>query len=292
MSDATEFKLYHYKPSLAAAVTFVILFTFVSLRHVQLLFSTRTWCFIPFLIGCLFEAVGYVGRALNARESPDWTLKPYIIQSTLTLLGPTFYAASIYMVLGRLIRLLDAGHHSMIKPKWLTKFFLLGDVLSFLSQGGGGGMLTSAKTESSQKLGNNIILLGLGIQIIFFGFFMVVSVVFHFRITQRPTSTSRSTNAPWRQLLWLLYGGSLLIMVRSMYRMVEYAQGNNGALMQKEMYVYVLDATTMFIVAGVFAIWYPGKMLKEHTKIHDYVDAATELHGYPVVEGSKRKLGV
>ena len=74
---------------------------------------------------------------MSARESPDWTLNPYITQSTLTLLGPTFYAASIYMMLGRLIRLLDAGHHSMIKTKWLTKFFLLGDVLSFVTQGGG-----------------------------------------------------------------------------------------------------------------------------------------------------------
>lgn len=94
------------------------------------------------------EAVGYVGRALNAKESPDWTLKPYIIQSTLTLLGPTFYAASIYMVLGRLIRLLDAGHHSMINPKWLTKFFLLGDVLSFLSQGGGKYKIPMRPAES------------------------------------------------------------------------------------------------------------------------------------------------
>jgi hypothetical protein len=55
----------------------------------------------------------------------------------LTLLGPTFFAAAIYMVLGRLIRILGAESYSMIHPKWLTKFFLLGDVLSFFGQGGG-----------------------------------------------------------------------------------------------------------------------------------------------------------
>ena len=78
-----------------------------------------------------------------AQESPDWTLSPYIMQSLLILLGPALYAASIYMVLGRLIRLLDAHHHSLVRTKWLTKLFVTGDVLSFLTQGA--GMLRPSK---------------------------------------------------------------------------------------------------------------------------------------------------
>lgn len=83
------------------------------------------------------EAVGYIGRAMSSTESPNFTKNPYIIQSVLLLLGPTLYAASIYMILGRLIVLLEADNYSVIKPKWLTKFFVLGDVLSFFAQGGG-----------------------------------------------------------------------------------------------------------------------------------------------------------
>lgn len=41
------------------------------------------------------------------------------------------------MILGRLVRLLDAGAYALIPPRWLTKFFVLGDVLSFCTQGGG-----------------------------------------------------------------------------------------------------------------------------------------------------------
>jgi hypothetical protein len=89
------------------------------------------------LTGCLVECVGYVGRALSANEAPNFTKNPYIIQSILLLLGPALLAASIYMVLGRLIRLLDAGHLSIISPKWLTKVFVTGDVLSFLAQSAG-----------------------------------------------------------------------------------------------------------------------------------------------------------
>ena len=41
------------------------------------------------------------------------------------------------MVLGRLIRLLEADKYSMVRLKWLTKIFLFGDVVSILAQGMG-----------------------------------------------------------------------------------------------------------------------------------------------------------
>jgi hypothetical protein len=61
----------------------------------------------------------------------------YVVQTLLILLAPGLYAASIYMVLGRLIRLLDAEKLSPIRVNWLTKIFVLGDVLSFVMQGAG-----------------------------------------------------------------------------------------------------------------------------------------------------------
>jgi hypothetical protein len=62
---------------------------------------------------------------------------PYIIQSMLILLGPAFYAASIYMLLGRLVVLIDGEQNCLISTRWLTKIFLLGDILSIFGQGGG-----------------------------------------------------------------------------------------------------------------------------------------------------------
>lgn len=41
------------------------------------------------------------------------------------------------MILGRLITRLDAPSHSIVRPKWLTKIFVVGDILSFCVQGGG-----------------------------------------------------------------------------------------------------------------------------------------------------------
>ncbi|KAJ4223302.1 hypothetical protein NW759_005937 [Fusarium solani] len=262
------FKLYHFNPSFAAAVLFAVLFGGVSIRHLQLLIRSRTWAFIPFLIGCLFETAGYAARAYSARQTPDWTLMPYIIQSILILLGPAFFAGSIYMVLGRLIQVLEGEDYSLIRVKWLTKLFLLGDILSIFGQGGGGGLLASSKSKSTQDLGNAVILIGLGIQVAFFSGFMLVTAVFHIRIVMHPTLQSKTTTRPWQRFLCVLYFSSVLIMVRSVFRMLEYAQGNNGSLMQKEVYAYVLDALLMLVVAAIFTLYHPSQVLQGH-KVSD-----------------------
>jgi hypothetical protein len=58
------------------------------------------------------------------------------MQSLLLLVAPALFAASIYIILGRIILLTDGEKHSLIRQKWLTKVFVAGDVLSFLMQSG------------------------------------------------------------------------------------------------------------------------------------------------------------
>lgn len=62
---------------------------------------------------------------------------PYIQQSLLLLLAPALFAASIYMILGRMILRLNSEKLCIFKKKWLTKFFVTGDVLSFSVQAAG-----------------------------------------------------------------------------------------------------------------------------------------------------------
>ncbi|KAI8712149.1 Rta1 domain-containing protein [Fusarium sp. LHS14.1] len=159
----TELKLYHYDPSFTAAIIFVALFAASTVVHVYQLVRARTFFFIPFVIGCVFEAIGYVGRAISAKQSPDWAIMPYVLHSLLLLLGPTMLAAFICMSLGRLIVFLDASSYSLVPVEYLTKTFVIGDVLSFLVQSGGGGMLANAKSSGDQKMGQNIIIVGLAI---------------------------------------------------------------------------------------------------------------------------------
>lgn len=89
------------------------------------------------------EAIGYIGRILSAQQTPDWTLGPFIMQAMLLLVAPALFAASIYMVLGRIVLTLDGEKHCLIKKKWLTKIFVGGDVLSFLVLCGGSYLFSS-----------------------------------------------------------------------------------------------------------------------------------------------------
>ncbi|KAL4984669.1 RTA1 like protein-domain-containing protein [Aspergillus falconensis] len=259
MPEAEKYVLYHYKPSLALAVVGVIAFAVGTLVHGLLAYRHKMKFFLAFIIGAVFEAIGYAARAVNADQSPDYDTTPYALQSVLILLAPSLFAASIYMILGRIIRLTDGDSRSLIRASRPTKIFVLGNVAAFLIQSGGGGMLTQAKSPSDQERGENIIIFGLIVQIIFSGFFVLVSIIFHRRIIQSPTTASLNTLLNWQRYLWVLYVASMLIMVRCVYRVIEYIQGQEGPLMGHEAYSYVFDALLMFLVVVLFAILHPSQ---------------------------------
>lgn len=134
-SDGTEY--YKYHPSLAAATVFAALFAISTILHTYQLFRTRTWYMIPVVLGGFCEWIGYVGRALNAHEAPEYHLAPFILQAILLLIAAVLFAASIYMELGHIILLIGGDHHSVIRKKLLTPLFVCGDIFSFLVQSTG-----------------------------------------------------------------------------------------------------------------------------------------------------------
>ena len=81
------------------------------------------------------ETVGFIGRYLSHNDI--WALGPFIMQSLLILVAPALFAASIYIILGRVILMVDGERYSLIRQKWLTKTFVAGDILSFMMQGSG-----------------------------------------------------------------------------------------------------------------------------------------------------------
>ncbi|KAL2786277.1 RTA1 like protein-domain-containing protein [Aspergillus keveii] len=254
------YQYYHYEPSVIATIPFAVLFALTSVIHLWQMIRPRTWYMIPFIIGALFEALGYVFRYISARQTPNWTMKPYVGQQVLILLGPALFAASIYMLLGRIIRVLNASSISPIRVNWLSKIFVSGDVISFMLQGGGGGILATAKTAHKSQMGQAMILGGLLVQIIFFGLFIVTSIIFHRRMLKTPLH-QMGTSIAWVKYLRILYFISALIMIRSIYRVAEYAEGMNGALAREEALIYILDALLMLICCAVLNVFHPSKVV-------------------------------
>ncbi|KAI1344233.1 RTA1 like protein-domain-containing protein [Xylariaceae sp. FL0016] len=251
-SDAF-FALYRYTPSLEAAAMTGTLFSILSLAHIFKIWQTKSYYFIPFAIGGVFEAVGYFGRIWSHFDQDG--IGGYVMQSLLILVAPALFAASVYMILGRTIRAVHAEHHSIIRIQWLTKLFVIGDVVSFLCQGGGGG-IQAAGTLKLYELGEKIILVGLFVQIIMFGIFIASALVFHRRVLLSPTTESRDGSVRWKSHMWALYLVSGLVMVRSVFRVVEYAQGNRGYLVRREYFLYLFDAVLMLVTMGTFLVQY------------------------------------
>lgn len=81
------------------------------------------------------QIIGYICRVIAYNNLSSVPI--YAMQSVLILLAPPLYAASVYMVLGRLVRYLHAEDLSLVPVKWMTKIFVSGDVFSFLLQAGG-----------------------------------------------------------------------------------------------------------------------------------------------------------
>lgn len=134
-----------------------------------------------------------------------------------------------------------------------------------------GGGIQAIGTLSSLNTGENIIIVGLFVQIVFFGFFIVVAGSFHLRFTRHnqqkqimtPTfTTTTMTTIPWKKHLYALYAASALIMIRSIFRVVEYLMGNNGYLLRHEYFLYVFDATLMLGVMVLFNIVHPSEVTK------------------------------
>ncbi|KAJ5153742.1 uncharacterized protein N7500_009181 [Penicillium coprophilum] len=267
MSENGEvsFKLYRYTPSLVAAIIFIILFVIATLYHLYQVVRTRSWYFTIFVVGGAFQIIGYICRAL-AHDNKE-NIPIYSVGTIMILLAPPLYAASIYMTLGRLIVHLDAEKLSVVPVKWLTAIFVTGDVIAFLMQAAGGGIMASG-TMSAMTTGEHITIGGLAVQLVFFTVFIVASSIFHYRIRNNPTekSVSRSRTTSWEIAMVGLYVASILILVRSIFRLIEYAQGNSGYLISHEVFMYVFDSTLMFFAMVAMSILHPSKVLSRSSR--------------------------
>lgn len=121
----------------------------------------------------------------------------------------------------------------------------------------------SGGTESTMRIGENLTIAGLAVQVLFFMGFIITSVSFHHQMHKRPTSKvldSGRTAYAWKKHLYALYGGSILILVRSVFRLVEYSQGNDGYLISHEVFLYTFDALLMFSAMVLFAVIHPSEI--------------------------------
>ncbi|KAF4818372.1 Protein RTM1 [Colletotrichum siamense] len=230
---------------MAAAAFFTSAFGLSAVLHLGQAVYFKTRCMIPLVVGAFFETVGYSMRCLSASENFGcWSLPPFIIHSILVLVAPAVIAASVYMLLEKIIRLADGDSCSILSPRWITRIFVAGDVASFLIQ----------------SYGQHIVLAGgLVVQVAFGVLFTIVAGIFHRRICKAFTAASVSQEIRW---LVTLYGVMVLVTIRNIFRIAEHSSGQDSSLMKNEYLPYLFDATPILLALLWFNWYHPYKMKK------------------------------
>lgn len=149
-------------------------------------------------------------------------------------LAPSFTAAACYSTFGRFVWWVTPPNAHRFRLLWfpsrfVTIIFVLFDLGSFFIQLLGAGAMGTAyssetlpphEQEEKARKGLAALRLGLGLQMICFGAFAIVSTKFLIvsrcwgKMPLRYTAASTSSR---RHLIWVVYVSAILLMVRSLF---------------------------------------------------------------------------
>ncbi|MCJ1379965.1 hypothetical protein MMC17_003068 [Xylographa soralifera] len=168
--------------------------------------------------------------------------------------------------------------------RFVTPIFVICDIIALLTQLYGavivsGTQVTDPDAVSKFAHGKQVVLIGLGIQVACFGLFSVIAIRFHFtskrfgkdfdqRVGAVPEDTyfavggqKRKFKRDWETLLWVVNVACVLVLVRTVYRICDFALGKTGYIEENEWCAYVFDAVPMLPCIALFIYYHPGVYL-------------------------------
>ncbi|KAJ3130418.1 hypothetical protein HK100_008068 [Physocladia obscura] len=247
--------LFGEEPSQTLALVAGGVFALLFIAHIIQSIRFKTKYLIAAIIAAFMETTGY-GMRYKAINKP-FDVSGYATQQGMIILAPVLLAASQYVVLEKII-IYIGGASSPIRPSLIAKIFVTCDILSFAVQGAGSGILVSSIQHYT--IGTNILIGGLIVQVISYATFLGTALVVYNR------GKDLSIEDSWRRMFYALFGGAGLVMIRSVFRVIEFAMGYNGPIATNEHYMYVFD---FGLVAGallLFNFFHPGQLLTKKEK--------------------------
>ena len=253
-----------YTPSFVLCILAIVLFAISCVVHIVQLVHYRAWYFIPLTLACFLETIGYIFRSLSSKNDP-YNLIWFVVQYFLIVVAPVFISASIYICLNRLIAWAKLSGHKArnwwLGPKLILWGFVTVDIFTTILQVTGAALIGSF--ESSQHdpaIANNILLAGLAIQSFSFTIFLIVLMLFRITLARDPNVQSTASSQNWYILALSL--ASLLIYLRTIFRLAETSQGIFGSLSTHEVFFATLEFAPVVLAVWLLAIWHPGRWLK------------------------------
>jgi RTA1 like protein len=217
-------------------------------------------------MGTTWEFASFLIRALGTKNQQNTAFAT--ISQILVLLAPMWINAFDYMLLGRMVYFFVPEQQIWkIKGIKIAKIFVWLDILSFLTQLGGGVLITPGNSASTQMMGIHLYMGGIGLQQFCILVFTSIAIKFHLVMKQRERAHLILDGKPrnWRMLHYVLYASLALISTRIIFRLIEFASGldpSKNPIPYHEAYFMCLDALPMFIAIALMNIVHPGRVLQ------------------------------
>ena len=249
--------IYGYTPALALAVVGAVTFGISTLLHLAQLLKYRTWYFAIIILGAAMEVVGYIFRALSSQVDP-YSIIYFVVQYFFIVCAPVFFSAAIYVCLSRFIN--KAGRqYAPLPPKVIVIVFVVVDIITTGIQVAGAALIGTAESHGKDpSTANNILLAGLAIQVFSFAVFfaLLCACIWRARRQKDRTTWARSSHA--QLLLLALVITSLLIELRTIFRLIETAQGVFGYLSSHEVFFGCLEYLPVVLAVTTWNFLHPG----------------------------------
>ncbi|GAA6015170.1 hypothetical protein JCM11491_000490 [Sporobolomyces phaffii] len=240
--------------SIVAAVLFALVSALLSWRMVQ----GRTYYTWPIVLGALFEVVGFILRRFSASNPTGGgiAMDLYISSTVFLVLAPAFVAAGVYVTFGRLIRAVGPEYSRLTRA--VARTFVLLDVTSIVLQATGMSLYGSSSVSGRAGPIKALLISGFAVQLASFATFLAISVDYHFQ------ARAHAERGEWEKLSCALCIVDVLLLVRSVYRCVEYSTTtlNGGTLREHEAFFYCLDSLLIFASCIIVTLWHPSRYLR------------------------------
>ncbi|KAJ5784971.1 RTA1 like protein-domain-containing protein [Penicillium pulvis] len=272
---------YRYDPSLPVAIVAAVLYSIAFILTFIQWIRYKAWIWAIMVVASAMEAVGYIGRCISTQNVSARSV--YVLQFALIILAPVLMAACCYILFSRILFLVvphDARTFQLcwVPPRWITPIFVGFDIVALMLQLVGAVMISSVSTtdtDAASKIdkGKSIAQAGVIIQLAAFGLFSVAAVRFNFTskefskgLDERYEHVDEKNysiggivkNKHWPALLRVVNLTTLLILVRSIYRLVEFSSSVTGYVNTQEWTMYVFDALVIYPCVALFVYWHPG----------------------------------
>ncbi|RDL39273.1 Uncharacterized protein BP5553_03613 [Venustampulla echinocandica] len=255
-----------YRPTLPGNAIFAGLFALLFIPQLFFGIKHKTWGYMTAMsFGLIMECVGYIARVMIHNNPFNHDM--FLMYLILLTIAPAFLTAAIYLCLARIVTVYGEDC-SRFKPRTYTLIFCTCDLISLVLQALGGGIASTANTQSSSDLGKNIMLAGLIFQVVSLVLFAICCGEFAFRVwsgkgSRNPTYTWLTQTGLFKGFLIGLFVSSVTIFARSIYRCAELAGGFDGDLFKNDEALYMIMEPTMIAVACIcLTVFHPAVAFK------------------------------